>query len=206
MLADQHRSLVVNGRSFDDGERWQARSLAVTAYLLVHDGGRNSKSLLGQLGLKGMPRYLSSSRGFKMEHADPDARGIEAYPPITLAIYRLDDAGVSYQPLCHAIGMQHWYRRLKFKKWYGEYIFKTARGRTLTRENLIHTVRSKDGGAHLDPLINDEAYELLARDPDPLFEVEGGVLPGAHFASMRQIAWELEQVVGELLAEARAAD
>jgi hypothetical protein len=53
-------ALETSGRNFDLGAKWEAPRLATAVYTMVHDGGRNSKSILTQLGLRATLRFSSS--------------------------------------------------------------------------------------------------------------------------------------------------
>lgn len=65
-----------------------------------------------------------------------------------------------------------------------------GRTKALTDE-LIHCLRSEDGGAHVDALLKDEAYVAMLQDASPHVRIDGRPAPEAHFATMRQIAWEI---------------
>jgi hypothetical protein len=203
-LREQAQALRMSAASWDQGHLWEAKRLAATAYILLHDGGRNSKSLLGQLGLKGA--MLSTA-----DHDDS--------APMPLAIITLDvkagGKGATFTPRLD----QHSTKRasLPFNRWYDENI--GAGGRRLSRKNLIFTFRSQAGGAHVDAGISDDAFQWLRAD-GPIHltsspsgparnangnEVEcppeleniyadlSGPVPNGHSASMRQIAWEIDQ-------------
>lgn len=68
-------------------------------------------------------------------------------------------------------------------------------------------MRNFDGGAHYDPTTPDDTYTELAREGDPRIgfdsgglifatsavKAEGQPIKNLNRASMRQIAWELDQ-------------
>lgn len=189
---------------------WEAKRLATAAYLLLHDGGRNSRSLLGQLGLKG--QMMSTA------NHDEDAL-------LPLAIIEIDvkagGKGMTFKPFLDAHSKKR--RFTSFSKWYEEPIFQNGK-LTLTRKNLIFTLRSQVGGSHADGVITDESFQWLrtsspihvktapagpARDADGnevdcppelegIFAAFDGPVPNGHLASMRQIAWEIDQKLQEL--------
>lgn len=96
-------------------------------------------------------------------------------------------------PSFQGLKVEPWHRWLSFGKWYEEAIFKAASGRSLSRKNLIASLRNQDGGSHIDGLLRDENYVALKTDPDPRMRGEDQALPRAHYATMRQVAWELER-------------
>jgi hypothetical protein len=59
-LNQQREALIASCKSYDEGNRWEALRLATAVYIIVHDGGRNSKSILTQLGLRGSLRFVGS--------------------------------------------------------------------------------------------------------------------------------------------------
>jgi hypothetical protein len=192
-LEIQKRALAASASAFDSGELWEAERLAVTAYTILHDGGTRTRSLLTQLGFKNKIRYVSSSRGFFMEHVLPSPTVHEVSPPTPLIIIELNEKGVEFKPAFSTVGCEEWHRWLSFSDWYEEPVFKNSKGRQLSRKNLIFSLRSQDGGAHVDPLLSDEAYADLRQDADPRISVSGKPIPEAHFATMRQIAWEIQE-------------
>lgn len=204
-LREQAEALRSSATAYDSGKLWEAKRLAATAYILVHDGGKNSRSLLGQLGLKGA--FLSS--------ADPST-------PIPLALItvpmRADDGPMTFSPHLDARAAAH--RWLPFKKWYRQIVFESGRLR-MSRMNLICTFRHQAGGAHVDQEIKDEAFRWLTINSPYRIDVEppkdeagqpielppelegffaehSGPVPNGHYASMRQIAWELDQTLASL--------
>lgn len=206
-LREQAAALRASASGYDSGDLWEAKRLAVVAYVLLHDSGKNSQSLLGQLGLKG--EMISTA-------------DLSGNSPLPLA----DISGNAFTGECtfspfFDMKREVWHR-LPFKKWYKEPIFVDGSLR-LTRMNLIHTFRSKAGGAHSDRLIDDDAFRWLqkgspihvsagasvTRDADGneietppelagLFNIPSGPIPNAHYASMRQIAWEVDRALAAL--------
>lgn len=198
-LSIQRRALTSSCEAYDRGDTWEAERLAVTAYVLLHDGGPRTRSLLGQLGMKSSLKYISSSRGFRMEFAIPlSPSPLEVSPPAPLIHVRMGDEGILFSPDCEITGNEEWHRILPFSKWYEEPIFKTANGRALSRKNLIFSLRSQDGGAHIDALLRDEAYVSLKSDPDSRMRSDNKPVPNAHYASMRQISWEICQSLADI--------
>ncbi len=59
-LREQVAALRASSAAYDAGERWEATRLAATAYILLHDGGRRSQSLLTRLNLRRELSFISS--------------------------------------------------------------------------------------------------------------------------------------------------
>lgn len=208
-LGEQAEALRSSAVAYDSGKLWEAKRLATTAYILLHDGGRNSKSLLAQLGVKG--EMLSTA-----DH------GSDA--PLPLASLTIGMAaanpGMTFSPVLTGYTTS---RTLPFNKWYEEPVFVSGTLR-LTRKNLIFTFRSQAGGAHVDGSITNDAFQWLhkkspihvktgptspARDSEgnevecppeleQIFAEYDGPVPNGHAASMRQIAWEIDHKLQSL--------
>lgn len=202
-LREQSEALRASATAYDSGKLWEAKRLATTAYTLLHDGGKNSKSLLGQLGLKG-PMLSTADHG-------PNA-------PMPLATFTIGlqkgGPGMTFVPV---LSEHKASQTLSFNKWYEEPVFVSG-ALSLSRKNLIFTFRSQVGGAHVDGSINDDAFHWLdtkgpihvkTGPPGPAHDIHGnevecppalqdifadydGYVPNGHSATMRQIAWELD--------------
>lgn len=203
-LREQAEALRASAAEYDNGKRWEAKRLATTAYVLLHDGGQ-SRSLLGQLGLKG--QMLSTA---KHDGASP-------MPLATIAMdMKAGGKGMTFEPLLDQHSTEC--RMMSFNRWYAEDVF-IGRHLRLSRKNLIFTFRSQAGGAHVDPDITDDSFQwlktsgpiyVLSGPPSPAIDQYGnevpcppelenifadlnGPVPNGNFASMRQIAWEIDQ-------------
>ena len=203
-LHEQLAALRSSSAAYDSGTLWEAKRLATVAYVLLHDGGRNSCSLLGQLGLKG--QFLSTVRRLDS-------------PPLPLAIIKMEmGKGATFAPFLAEHSTEKNF--LSFNKWYEEIVFENGHLKQ-KRKNLIFTLRSQAGGAHVDSEIKDEAFQFLssksqwvissngpgtAKDaagnevPCPpelehVFDGLDGPVPNGNLATMRQIAWEIDQTL-----------
>lgn len=209
-LREQAAALRSSASGYDAGQLWEAKRLASTAFILLHDGGRNSKSLFGQLGIN--TEFLSSAK-------------LDGDSPLPLAIVTMDmkagGSGMTFTPFLDEHSTAR--RKLKFKKWWKEPVFLSGTLR-LSRKNLVFAFRSQAGGAHVDPAITDDAFNWLRTNspihvssgpPGPAHDEHGsevecppeldgifadlqGPVPNGHFASMRQIAWEIDQTLQDL--------
>lgn len=149
-LEEQLAFLERSAEAFDDGFTDEAKRLAVTLRLLLHDT-KHSKSLLGQLGLKDSdfvdsafqddPESIASHGGLV---------GIAVGKGKSELVARLDGDDPS------------WFRRVKFSDWWNAPVTRDLKGRLLSRRELVLAVANKDGGAHVDPEL-DEVYADLSR-------------------------------------------
>ncbi|HEX9050370.1 MAG TPA: SEC-C metal-binding domain-containing protein [Anaeromyxobacter sp.] len=180
-LEDQLGFLKASAAAFDAGNTREAMRLAVTLRILLHDT-KHSRSLLGQLGRKGeqfwdsavpdKPGNLLAYGGLVAVHAAP---GHPKYAPL------LDDFdGAS---------------RIDFGTWWNAPVLREQSGPALSRCDVVLTAANQDGGAHVDPRL-DERYARFAHDN--ALGVLGGdgagpvrPLDGAVAATLRQIAHEV---------------
>ncbi|HEX8363762.1 MAG TPA: hypothetical protein VF603_00585 [Allosphingosinicella sp.] len=197
-LDDQIAALRDSAVAYDGGKRWEAKRLAATAFILLHDGGRKTQSLLTQLDLKRVMKFVST------------VKPANAASPLPLAVINLSfsKGTSSYEPF---LDEQSTHRtELKFSKWYAEHVFELGNGRKLSRMNVIYALRNQMGGGHVDGSIEDEAVHWLTKgvhtigptepstDEDgnlvegPFPLIPSGRVPNGHLATMRQIAWELD--------------
>ena len=197
-LEEQLAALRLSCESFDAGRLWEAKRLAATVHILLHDGGRRTVSLLTQLGLRDRTRFLASGPPI-------NERNLLAEMP--LVIMKLATDGASYLPVLNDSPMPP--RWLPFSRWWDEAVLRDQDRRSLSRKNLVFSLRDQDGGAHADATLSDEAYASISRRNGAgwMFAAPGqspiDLNPGPHLATMRQIAWEVEQVFVPLVGSAR---
>lgn len=196
-LIEQLQALRDSATAYDAGKLWEAKRLAATAYILLHDSGQ--KSLLNRLNLRRSIQFVSTVK--------PPQVG----SPLPLAMIEGNafTGSVTYAPF---LEQQSTHRRdLKFSSWYHEPVFVLDSGKELSRKNLIYALRNQMGGGHVDGVVTDEAVNWLKAGPhvmsaspwldqhgNPAVDVpfatnhHSGPIPNGHWATMRQIAWELD--------------
>ena len=151
-LQDHLGFLQASADAYDAGLDGEAKRLAVSLRVLVHDTN-SSKSLLGQLGQKNIP-FLDSAfplvKGNQNTHCGlvmtliSPSEGARYWPP-------LDDT-----PPGHG-------RTVDFDTWWNSTIFIDTKGKELSRKALVLAVANQDGGAHVDPSLN-QTYADLSRN------------------------------------------
>lgn len=182
-LAEQLGFLLRSARSYDKGYVDEAKRLATTIRILVHDTSK-SMSLLGQLGLKSLLFYDTA--------VDEEPKNILPHGGLIQMVF--GEFGATYFPYLDGELSSGVPRSVPFDEWWNRVIFRNKEGHQLSRRDLVLAVANQDGGAHVDPTLN-EAYSKLSR--------EGGmgwvyVTPGKTYtirppelASVRQIAHEV---------------
>lgn len=228
LLSEQVGFLRRSASAFDEGETSEAKRIAVALRVLLHDTDR-SESLLKQMNLKDSLHFLDSAG-----ELDP-ANLAAGWSLVSSRFTMTEDGGrVDYEPhrgdgppirqatpeqqvrallqgrkIPRAPGF-----RLTFDAWWEQAVVDDKQGGVFTRKQLVMALANQDGGAHVDPRI-EERYHALSRlnslsivwgmmtedmaDPSEILE-EDLLTPGTPVpACVRQIAWEfLESMPAEL--------
>jgi SEC-C motif len=181
---EQLRFLSRSAEAYDAGFTDEAKRLAVTIRILVHDT-RSSTSLLTQLNQKKRLFYDTSV---------PDEAGnLVPYGALTQIAAGLESA--TYLPFLDGPlprGVQP--RHVEFEPWWMAPIIRTVNEDIFSRRDLVLSMADQDGGAHIDPKL-DEAYARLTREDGIGWQHEGSkgkhVIQPADRAAVRQIAHEV---------------
>ncbi len=187
-LQEQLDFLESSGLAYDKGFTAESKRMALCLRILLHDT-TNSKSLLGQLGLKGTS-FLDSSLPY-------DKRNILSFSG--LIEVSVSDRKASYHPLFDR--MPQFQRKSNFDDWWYAVVFADSKGIEITRCDLVLSIANRDGGAHVDPTLN-EAYARLSRQEFLGLRAtwqgkDLGELRGAEHAAIRQISHEILTVFRE---------
>ena len=179
-LQEQLPFLEASAYPYDDGLDGEAKRLAVTLRVLLHDAGR-SRSLLGQLDrLSGsfMSTAFPVVPGNKMSHSG-------------LAMIGMSGQDTKYLAMLDDVPFTRW---VSFKEWWSEIVFVDDERRELARSDLITVAANQDGGAHVDPALDATYHALSKRNSMGWRYSDGEVstpIPFPERASIRQIAHEV---------------
>jgi hypothetical protein len=178
-LEDQLYFLEASALAYDQGQDREAKRLATTLRVLVHDTG-SSRSLLTQLNMKSQPFYDSA--------LDYNADNWAAHAGLTCVA--LDPHGSSPKILPCLDSSAEKASWVKFDLWWNKIVVVDLERHSFSRRHLVLTLANKEGGAHVDPGI-PEMYYLLTRG-NSLGWTNGHNVPvlGIALASVRQIAHE----------------
>ena len=152
-LRDQIEFMIVSAVSFDNGFEGEAKRLAATIRILVHNTPR-STALLTQLRKTDILFYDSASAF--------DLKNIATSNCLTM--FRQSPSGWDYvAPLDNLSPARSKDKKVGFARWWDRtIIYKDNAGNEFTRKNLVLAVANKEGGAHIDPKL-DSAYANLSR-------------------------------------------
>lgn len=184
-LAEHISFLMRSAHAFDDGYYSEAKRIAVSLRLLLHDTAQ-SISLLNQLGKKSISFYETSLNIVPGNLAST----------LGLINVRFGKDGVTFNaPLDDGAPTRYRRGKLPFDDWWDKVVFIDQNNNRLTRKELVLAVANKDGGAHVDQKLN-KAYADITKRGSLGFtfmkcgeEVES-IIP-AEMASIRQICHEV---------------
>src|SRR3990172_8370265 len=178
-LRDQIAFLRTSCNFFDKGDSHEGKRIALLVRILVHNT-QQSRSLLMQLGYENALQFVS--RALMKRPCSGPYHGLLniAFGKTIRYVPKFDDEDA---------------RPMLFEDWWNEPVLKDAGGTFYSRRELVLAVANTDGGAHVDPEM-DETYSKLSRENHVGYEVavggkaiqwhENPVLP-----SLRQIGHEI---------------
>ncbi len=182
-LQEQIGFLTRSADSYDLGFHDEAKRLAVTIRVLLHDTV-NSKSLLDQLGQKNRLFY---------DTAMPEVQN-NLLPHAALVCMTIGKTAGGYMPLLDEMTDQMPPRNVTFDEWWQRPIFRNKNNEMLSRKQLVLAVANQDGGAHIDPSLH-EVYTKLSRTEGTGWTLHSsgtaGLVLEAELAAVRQIAHEV---------------
>lgn len=193
-LVEQLQLLRYSCQAFDSGLEAVAKHISLSLRVLLHQHGQ-SRALLDQLGLRA-GRYIASS---------PPLNPRNVLTECNLIVMLVGTKGARYLPLVAAGGQPFPLEPITFVEWWNNPVLKDNRGRTFCRRELVLNVADTDGGAHVDPEL-DEAYMAISRENSLGWVFSTGVDDSAlegrpELACMRQIAHELLTTIYQYVPE-----
>jgi len=196
LFDEQLQFLGASADAYDSGLEAEAKRLAVTIRILVHDTSQ-SHGLLSQLGIKDRLRWMDTATPINPANL---------LPTNGLAIVQVTAGGgqgasARYLPPLEKFPVGRANRPVDFERWWETPVTKDGNGNLFSRRDFVMTVANKEGGAHVDPKLNS-AYRQITEDnslgivsfetsPETEERLERAAEGNAALASVRQIAWEV---------------
>ncbi len=183
-LKDQVALLQNACDSFDKGLDAIGKHIALTLRVLLHHKGQ-SRSLLEQLSLRDK-RFYDSAGPLNPKNLLTECNLVGG---------RVSSEGGTYMPMVQMGEPPTAPKKVEFVDWWGNPVLKDNKGRTYSRRALVENVANTDGGAHVDPDL-EEAYMDLSRNNSLGWLFSDGNIDEAfggrpELACMRQIAHEV---------------
>lgn len=151
-LGEQLTFLIASSRSYDQGNHAEAKRIATILRILFHET-RKCRSLLGQLRLRNND-WLDTSAAY-----DPENQASH----VGIMSIRFEAGRIPWLiPRGTPDGSS---KVIDFDKWWSHPVIVAVAGPKKTyfsRQNVILNVADTDGGAHVDPELED-VYEELSR-------------------------------------------
>ncbi len=179
---EQAGFLQASAKLFDEGHTSEAKRLATTLRVLLHDK-RQSKSLLSQLGYEFLKFH--DSTGPEM----PENLLTEC----PLVIMGIGGSGPDFRPLLDSGPFSTVQK--PFAVWWSQIVFVDNRRATFTRKDVVLSVADTDGGAHVDPAL-PEAYHRLSRENSIAWMVGS---PAGKRAAQNPVPAAIRQITYEVL-------
>jgi hypothetical protein len=204
-LGEQLEFLRASAAAFDGGQEAEAKRMATTIRLLVHNTKR-SAGLLKQLGVQHQILFPDTAHR-------PPPPGVRIFHS-GLAIIQMNNEEARFKPRLADDHQDGGYSPQSFRIWWNRPILQDLLGEWFTRKEIVLFMANQDGGAHVDPEIKPRWHALtrlnslgwgwrredegsaIAIPAGPDHEPMGNPLP----ANIRQIAYEVEQTISEQLA------
>ncbi|MEH1056409.1 hypothetical protein V6U89_14480 [Micromonospora sp. CPCC 206171] len=170
--------------SYDEGYEDEAKRLAVSLRAILHNTAQ-SHSLLAQLDL--------GSKLFTDTAAHIDPRNLGNTPGLVI-MEMIVGVGVTYVAPLGMLSPSRIHPPAPFQAWWDSPVMKIGE-HLWSRKQLVLALANKDGGAHVDPSLDEDYYALSRRnllgvtyvDASGAQEAQGN--PAA--AAVRQIAYEV---------------
>ncbi len=188
-LEEQIGFLQRSAHAYDNGFTGEAKRMARTIRALVHDTSQ-SASLLTSLGKKGIQFYSTAAT-----IDNGKSMSTNRLVAVKLSTNKCTSEASYYAPLDDRPLFVDVNKKMVFRQWWNEIIIIDKMRNEFSRKDLVLSVSNKDGGAHIDPEL-DEAYAALTRYHSLGWAASdskgiGRNLEGAELVSIRQICHEV---------------
>ncbi|GAA1937101.1 hypothetical protein GCM10009689_16990 [Brevibacterium antiquum] len=191
LLEEQIEWLKDSAQRYDSGRLHEAKRLAVSIRVLLHDTTM-SRSLLSQLDLKDRVLFLDTAGPVNERNLMP-LTPLVSYRLMTL---KSGAAEFTYQPVFYdGPRPKSGLRALKFEAWWKMMVLRDSTHTKYSRKDLVLFLANSVGGAHVDPQTKPK-LEALSRSKSIGFSVgdqfgERPVEQDPILPYVRQIAFEL---------------
>jgi hypothetical protein len=175
---DQLGFIQSSAQQFDSGIENEARRIATSLRIMLHETS-SSHSLIKQTGLKHNFQLWSSAGLYTPSNL------LSSW---VLLEMEANNGGLYYKPLS-ATNSRTFF--LGYEDWWNEIVFDDKKN-VFTRKDIVCYVANQDGGAHVDPKLNEKYAELIKHNSLGWTDSLGNpVNNNPAYNAVRQIAKEL---------------
>ena len=199
-LKEQLELLAIDCETFDNGKAVVGKSIATRLRVLLHDRGKSSRSLLGQLGLKFQP-YFDTGKQRRRQ------RGIKPTGSYLVVVHAENKNGtvyVTFRPKLSEGPPTDPLKLSAFETWWNDPVIVASPTQRFHRRDAILHIADTDGGAHVDGELDPDyvgvkkgtLLNVWSRGDTAYFgppPADGDFIPapGIELAVVRQIAHEV---------------
>ncbi len=189
-LQEQISFLKSSCRDYDRGNLSEAKRIAVSIRVLVHDT-QSSISLLKQLSLKSID-FLDTSNDWV------PSKNVFFKPMPFIGLACMTTNNINYIPRCVTPFADKYKNFGTFDEWWEKIVIVDNNDNKFRRRDIVLTVADQDGGAHVDPKLNP-AYMELKRDNSIGWQMNSNKkqlpIQSIELASLRQIGYEMMKTI-----------
>lgn len=193
-LIEQIDFLIDACNRFDEGDYKYAKQIASIIRVIIYDT-KTSHSILKQLGEKETMLFCSTASFPK--NAIFFISMVHPYRNYIKDVQGNNRELNTFLPNLHYGNVKKW---VTFNQWFNHNVL-ISKPNHFSRKDLLLFVTNKDGGAHVDPYIDEFYYNISKGLTSIAFKVDGEFRNGkfsnsnpyinVHFATIRQMAHEL---------------
>jgi hypothetical protein len=202
-LREQVGLLRTSAESYDAGNSAAAKHLALQLRILLHDS-RTSKALLALLGEKHKLRFIDTAGSFSRQ--GKQHLGGNRFSETRSVGSRLAPAvqREGRWMLRAQLGERQTRDRLRFSEWWNNVVVILPGSNPMNRGDLVRGVANKDGGAHVDAVLEGGYAKLLRQTSLSVVSGEMASPIGPANPSLpmiRQIAYEVDTTLQEQISD-----
>lgn len=188
-LREQLEFLQTSADNYDSGNESESKRMALHIRTLLHDtfnkdGTPRSQSLLSQLGKKESLNFLDTSSSEEGLIGSYTGLVLQSIGPTGgRYVAPLDDLPPTQIP-----------EQVSFQDYWNGDIFVDNNSNRFSRKALVLAMANKDGGAHIDPELDQDYVELTKNNSLGWIygnDLQSGPLENASSAAVRQITHEI---------------
>ncbi len=193
-LREQFLLLKNSCRSFDDGLHPVAKHIALNLRVLLYHH-RQSRSLLEQLSLRNCRFYDTAGK--------LNSNNLFSECNLVVLQAKTTHSGIvrTYLAKVTTGFPEEGIKKIRFPDWWNRPVVKDTHGKKFCRRELVLNVANTDGGAHVDPSLDEKYMDLSRKNSLGWYFMSGNIeeefSERPELACIRQIAHEVLKTMKE---------